>query len=413
MIGFTKLLCGTATAAEAARQQASGRVEPGLLHFSTDERPLVVWNVTHRCNLRCVHCYLDAGRRASEAELNSEEAIHLINDLAALGVPALLLSGGEPLLRKDTLGLAHYASEKGVRPVLSSNGTLITHELAARIRTAGIQYVGVSLDGLEATHDRFRGKPGAFRDALAGIQACHAAGVRTGLRFTLTAHTRADLPGLLDLAEELRVSRFCLYHLVYAGRGTQLKDQDVTPSQRRQAVQLLIDRVLDWDRRCVPIEVLTTDQHADGAFLHAWLAARDPDRAAEARRLLQRQGGCSAGCKIASIDPLGNVRPCQFWGHAALGNVRERRFSDIWRHPANPLLSQLRDRLHRVKGKCASCAHKDICGGCRIRAQAVHADLWAEDPACYLSEQERLACGTSSASAQPQPRESQRERLLR
>ncbi|HUT37014.1 MAG TPA: radical SAM protein [Planctomycetota bacterium] len=413
MIGFTKLLCGSATAAEAARQQASGHVEPGLLHFSTDERPLVVWNVTHRCNLRCVHCYLDADRRAFDAELNSEEAIHLINDLAALRVPVLLLSGGEPLLRKDTLGLAHYAREKGIRPVLSSNGTLITHELAARIRAAGIQYVGVSLDGLEATHDRFRCKPGAFRDAVAGIQACHAAGVKAGIRFTLNAHNLADLAGVLNLVEELRVSRFCLYHLVYAGRGDHLKDHDVTPTQRRQAVQLLVDRVLDWDRRRVPIEVLTTDQHADGVFLHACLAERAPKRAAEVRRLLQRQGGCSAGCKIASIDPLGNVHACQFWGHATLGNVRERRFSDIWRDPADPLLCQLRSKLHRVKGKCARCVHKDICGGCRIRAEAVYGDLWAEDPACYLTEQERTGNGVGGTGVQPESLAPQPERLLR
>ncbi|MBM4031219.1 MAG: radical SAM protein [Planctomycetes bacterium] len=393
MVGFTRLLCGTATVAEAMRQEAAGRVEPGLLRFSTASPPLVVWSITHRCNLRCPHCYLDAPARGHQEELTSEEALALVNDLAALRVPAVIFSGGEPLLRKDVLGLARYATEKGIRPVLSTNGTLITHELAARIRAAGVQYVGVSLDGLEATHDRFRAKPGAFRDAVAGIEACSAAGVKAGIRFTLNAENLADLSGVLDLAEGLRVPRFCLYHLVYAGSGARLKDHDVTPAQRRLAMDLLIGRVLAWARRRVPIEVLTTCQHADGAFLQAYLAERAPEptegRAAEARRLLQRHGGCSAGCKVANVDPLGSVHACRFWRHAALGNVRERKFADIWRDPANPLLCQLRGKLDHLKGKCATCAHKAICGGCRLRAEAVYGDPWAEDPACYLTEHER------------------------
>jgi len=389
VIGFTKLLCGRATVAEAVRQQASGSVAPHLLQFSGSDRPLVVWNVTYRCNLRCAHCYIDAHERSACGELTSEEALALVNDLAEMRVPVLLFSGGEPLMRKDTLGLARYALEKGLRPVLSSNGTLIDAHMASRIRAAGVQYVGVSIDGLEATHDRFRCMPGAFRAAVDGIRHCNQAGVKAGIRFTLSAINCADLPGVLDLVEELAVPRFCLYHLVYSGRGTALKGHDVAPAQRRAAIQTLIERVLDWERRGVDTEVLTTDQHADGVLLQAHMAERDPDRADEVRRLLQMHGGCSAGCKMANIDPLGDVHACQFWGHVSLGNVRQRKFSAIWRDQGNRVLCDLRRKQDLIKGKCAECAHKDVCGGCRIRAEAVFGDAWAEDPACYLTAEER------------------------
>jgi len=391
VIGFTKLLCGQATLSDAIQQRASGHVAPHMLQFTDSDRPLVVWNVTYRCNLACAHCYLDADDRRIRGELTSEEGLALINDLAAMRVPVLLFSGGEPLIRKVTLGLAHYALEKGIRPVLSTNGTLIDPPTAARIKAAGLQYAGVSIDGLEATHDRFRRHPGAFRAALQGIRNCKEAGVKAGIRFTLNSANYAELPGVLDLVEQLGVPRFCMYHLVYAGRGGRMKGQDVTPDQRRQAVQLLIDRVLDWHRRGVETEVLTTDQHADGAFLHAYITRHLPHRAVEVRKLLEMHGGCSAGCKMSNIDPLGNVHACQFWGHLSLGNVRERQFSEIWRDPGSAALWALRRKQDLVKGKCAECAHKDVCGGCRIRAEAAFADIWAEDPACYLTAEERAS----------------------
>ena len=400
MIGFTKLLCGHATVAEAMRQEAAGLVAPHLLQFSASDRPLVVWNVTYRCNLKCAHCYIDARGRSGQDELSSEEALAMINDLAAMRVPVLLFSGGEPLMRKDVLGLARYALERGLRPVLSTNGTLIDRPMASRLKAAGFQYAGVSLDGLEDTHDRFRRQAGAFRAAIEGIRNCTAAGVRAGVRFTLNALNAADLPGLLDLVEELAVPRFCLYHLVYSGRGKRLMAQDVTPEQRRAAIHLLVERVLDWDRRGVEIEVLTTGQHADGAFLLGYVAHERPERAAEVRQLLEMHGGCSAGCKMANVDPLGTIHPCQFWGHVSLGNVKVRKFSEVWRDAGNAALGQLRAKADPLEGKCAECAHREVCGGCRVRAEAAFGDAWAEDPACYLTAEERAGtCAVASAPA--------------
>ncbi len=378
------------------RQSASGSVTPDMLHFSHHDRPLVVWNVTYRCNLECAHCYIDAEERSSRDELTTAEAQRMIDDLAEMRVPVLLFSGGEPLTRNDTLDLARYATDRNLRSVLSTNGTLIDREMAQRIKASGVQYVGVSIDGLGPTHDRFRCRRGAFRAAVDGIRNCIAVGLKSGIRFTLNALNYADLPAVLDLVEELNVPRFCMYHLVYSGRGSDLRDRDVTPEQRRRAVALLIDRTLDWDRRGIRTEVLTTDQQADGAYLHAYITENLPDRVGEVRRLLEMHGGCSAGCKISNVDPAGNVHACPFWGHVTLGNVGERRFSEIWRDPDNPMLKQLRRKHELVKGKCAECAYKEVCAGCRIRAEAAFGDPWAEDPACYLTAEER--CGFTITS---------------
>lgn len=374
---------------EAIRQQTSGDIQHGMLQFSMADRPLVVWNVTYRCNLKCSHCYIDADEQCSGDELTTEQARAMIDDLAEMQVPVLLFSGGEPLMRKDVLELGRYATDRGLRSVLSSNGTLVNPAKAALICEAGFKYVGVSIDGLEAIHDRFRCHKGAFRAAVEGIRNCHATGVKAGIRFTLNADNYSDLPGVLDLVEELDVKRFCMYHLVYSGRGSEMKDRDVTAEQRRTAINLLIERALDWDKRGVDTEILTTDQHADGVYLQAYISKNLPERVGEVHKLLEMHGGCSAGCKMSNVDPVGNVHACQFWGHETLGNVKQRKFSEIWLDPDHALLSKLRRKQELIKGKCAECVHKNVCGGCRIRAESVFGDMWAEDPACYLTAGER------------------------
>jgi len=389
MIGFTKLLCGTATVAEAIRHtKTRGDVPPHMLQFTTDSQPLVVWNVTRRCNLRCAHCYASATDTTHQGELTTEEGKRLIDDLADSGCPVILFSGGEPYLREDVFELGAYAASRGLRPVMSSNGTLIMRDVALRTRDAGFQYVGVSLDGLQERHNRFRGDSGAFQKALDGLRNCADVGLKCGIRFTVTKQNIADLDGILGIVERENVPRFCLYHLVYSGRGKDLMSQDLTKEERREMVQRLMDKAFDWNRRGVAVELLTTDNHADGVMIERYVEEHDPDRLKEVHELLVRHGGCSAGRKFACVDAHGEVHPCQFWRHVSLGNVRDRPFSDIWNDRENELLRKLKNIAENLTGeRCGKCRYKTICGGCRIRAEAVHGDVWGDDPACYLDDE--------------------------
>lgn len=391
MIGFTKLLCGRATVSQALRQtRGEEKREANMLQFTTADRPLVVWNMSLRCNLRCVHCYNESGAGERESELTTDEARRLIDDIAQMGAPVLLFSGGEPLLREDIFELGSYATAQGLRPVVSTNGTLITAEAAAALKEAGFQYVGISIDGLESTHDRLRARADAFRDAWEGLRQVKALGLRTGVRFTVSKDNLADLPGVLDKVAEEKVDRFCLYHLVYSGRGTKLIDHDLSNPERRGMIEWLVKRTEELHAEGRELEILTTDNHADGIFLYHLIRQRDPARAAEVLELLSMHGGCSAGRKFANVDARGDVHACQFWGHVSLGNVRERPFSEIWQDVGNSLVCKLKqgaDSPGRT-GRCALCQYKAYCGGCRVRAEAKFGDTWREDPACYLTDEE-------------------------
>ncbi|WP_276623842.1 radical SAM/SPASM domain-containing protein [Syntrophomonas wolfei] len=388
MIGCTKLLCGTATVSEVIKYSGhEGAVPPQLLQFSDRNRPLVVWNVTNRCNLRCKHCYIEAEDRKYQDELSTEEAREMINDLAAMKVPVLLFSGGEPLIRQDIYELGQMAAEKGLRPVISTNGTLIDDAVARKIKKAGFQYVGISIDGAPATHDEFRNHPGAFADALRGIRACLNNGVKTGIRFTVNKYNQDDLPEIFEIIEREGIPRFCMYHLVYAGRGREMADMDTSIGEKRDILELVSRKTVELYEKGVEVEILTTDNHADGIFLLNHIKEQQPERQEEIEQLLQMHGGCSAGTKFANIDPRGNVHPCQFWQDYSVGNIREKPFSEIWTSD-DELMIKLREKDKHVKGKCGDCSYKSLCSGCRIRARAVYDDLWAEDPACYLTQAE-------------------------
>jgi 12,18-didecarboxysiroheme deacetylase len=390
MIGVTKLLCGKVTPSDALRYgRRSDRSPSHLLQFTHDKKPIVVWNSTKACNLRCIHCYYTANAQPDPDELTTGEARAMIDDLAAFGVPVLLFSGGEPFLRDDLYELGAYAVERGLRTVISTNGTLIDRNAAARIKDAGFSYVGISLDGIGVTNDRFRGMKGAFDAALNGIRACTEAEVKTGLRLTLNHHNYEDLNAIFDLLEEERIRRACFYHLVYAGRGARIQSDDLSLEESRDAVDLIFDRTEDLARRGVDTEILTVDNHTDGPYLLRRVQAEQPERAEEVLQLLQWNGGNSTGIGIGAVDHLGNVHADQFWQHYSFGNVRQRPFSQIWTDTSDPLMAGLKNRQPLLKGRCAACQYLNICNGnFRVRAEAVYDDVWAPDPACYLTDKE-------------------------
>lgn len=390
MIGISKLYCGTVEPSDALRYGRQSRHLPShLLQFSEDKKPVVVWNVTRRCNLKCVHCYAHARDEAFPDELSLREGKAVLDDLAQFGSPVVLFSGGEPLMRPDLPELAAYAVSKGMRAVISTNGTLITPPVAQELKSIGLSYVGISLDGLRDVNDRFRGMKGAFEKALEGIASCQEAGIKVGLRFTMNRLNAGEIPGIFDLLEERNIPRVCFYHLVYAGRGSKLMKEDLSHEETRAAVDLIIDRTRDLHDRGKPKEVLTVDNHADGPYLYLRLLREASPRASEVMELLKMNEGNSSGRGIGCISWDGSIHADQFWRHHSFGNVRERPFSEVWSDLSDPLMKRLKDKKRYVGGRCAGCRWLDVCGGnFRVRAEAAIGDLWAADPACYLRDDE-------------------------
>ena len=396
MVNITKLYCGTDQPADYLRYGHGD----GAPKSASERKPIVVWNVTRTCNLRCVHCYSDSFAQRYPGELTTEQAKGVIDDLAAFGVSALLFSGGEPLVRPDLLELMAYATTKGLRVTLSTNGTLIDEDIAAKLKAIRLMYVGISLDGIGETNDLFRGKKGAFDAAVRGIHACQLVGQKVGLRLTLTRRNCMDLHDIFNFIEAEAIQRACFYHLVYTGRGNRA--DELTNAEIRRAMDIILERALVFHRKGVRREILTVDNHVDNAYVYLKLCAEQPDRAAQVYEWMKWNGGGanSSGIGIANIDTQGNVHPDQFWQSATLGNVKERPFSAIWSDNSIPLLAGLRNRLPLLKGRCAACRFKEICGGSfRVRAFQVHGDPWASDPACYLSEEEVAPATTEVALA--------------
>lgn len=390
MIGISKLYCGTIEPSDPVRYgRKSGNLPSHLLQFSSDKKPVVVWNCTRRCNLKCCHCYSESQNIEYDQEMSTDEALAFIDDLASYGIPVLLFSGGEPLLRPDLLQLISHARNRGIRCVISTNGTMINADMATRLGNAGLSYVGVSLDGLSVKHDEFRQVQGAFERAIRGIRYCREAGIKVGLRFTITKDNAGEIPGIFDLLEQENIPRICFYHLVYTGRGSELKNSDMDHDGTRKLLDLIIDRTTDLHQRGKKVEVLTVDNHADGVYLYLRMKKENSGRADSVMELLQMNGGNSTGIGIGCVSWDGTVHPDQFWRHHSLGNVREKPFSSIWSNETNSLLVSLRNRKILLKGRCRRCVWKDICNGnFRARAESVYGDMWQEDPACYLTEDE-------------------------
>jgi len=390
MIGISKLYCGTVEPSDALRYgRKSSELPSHLLQFSKDKRPVVVWNITRRCNLKCIHCYAHAKDQVFDNELTTDEGKNLIDDLSQYKVPVLLLSGGEPTIRKDLPELAAYAIEKGMRAVISTNGTLITQEMARVLKDIGLSYVGISLDGMEKIHDRFRGVKGAYRAALEGIKNCQDAGIKVGLRFTINKFNVTEIENIFNLLEDMDIPRACFYHLVYAGRGSKLVEEDLTHDETRKAVDLIMDLTKKLHDKGKEKEILTVDNHADGPYLYLRLLKEDPKRAAEVLELLKMNEGNNSGRGIGCISWDGEVYADQFWRHHSFGNVQKRPFSEIWTDTSEPLMKKLKEKKKYVKGRCAKCRWLDVCAGnFRVRAEAVTGDAFAPDPACYLTDEE-------------------------
>lgn len=384
MIGVSKLLCDTENFGDSLRYAQGSH---GQRHgAAAGMGPVVSWNITRTCNLRCVHCYSNSDAKQYSGELTTAEAKQFIADCAAFKVPVLLLSGGEPLIRPDVFELVEYARDKGIRTTFSTNGTLITPAIAKRIKDLGVGYVGISLDGLGEANDKFRGQTGAFDRALAGIRNCLAIGQRVGLRFTINRYNFHDLENIFALIKEERIPRVCFYHLVYSGRGSTMMEHDVTHEESRQAMDLIMKKAVEFGSDC---EILTVDNHADIVYLYLQARKQDPVRAEKIWELMRRNGGNRSGIAFANVDPLGNVHPDQFTQTQTFGNVRERPFGEIWTDTSQPILAGLKDRKPLLKGRCASCKWLSVCNGnFRARAEAVTGDFWESDPACYLTDEE-------------------------
>lgn len=388
MISVTKLLFATEYFGDSLRytdnaHKAKNGVKEGA-------GPVVVWNSTRTCNLKCRHCYMSSDAKKYANELTTAEAKQFIDDLADFNVPVLLFSGGEPLIRPDFFELADYAAKKGVRPTLSTNGTLITPEVARKIKDIGVGYVGISLDGLREVNDKFRGKAGAFEAAMNGIKNCVAVDQRVGLRFTINHHNIQELENIFDFIEEENINRVCFYHLVYSGRGNQMMDEDVTAEESRRAMDIIIRRTRDFEERGLKKEILTVDNHCDGVYMYLKALQEGKDELAQQiKKYISMNGGNRSGMAFAEVDPLGYVHPDQFTQHHTFGNVRERKFGDIWQDTTNPIMAGLKDRKPLLKGRCSKCKFLDNCNGnFRTRAEARTGDFWESDPSCYLTDEE-------------------------
>ncbi|MCX7095187.1 MAG: heme d1 biosynthesis radical SAM protein NirJ [Methylobacter sp.] len=351
--------------------------------------PVVIWNLIRRCNLTCKHCYTTSTDINFPNELTTPEIYTVMDDLKAFKVPVLILSGGEPLLHPDIFDISRRAKDMGFYVALSTNGTKISAANIDEIASIDYQYIGVSLDGLKDTHDRFRRVQGSFDQALNGIRLCLEKGIKVGLRFTLTQDNAHDFPALLQLMDQRNIDKFYLSHLNYGGRGNKNRKDDAHFAMTRTAMDLLFETSYDWLKADKDREFVTGNNDADAVYFLHWVARHFPDKTEHIKAKLEQWGGNASGVNVANIDNLGNVHPDTFWWHYELGNVKERPFSEIWMDTGDPLMAGLKQQPRPLEGRCARCRYQEICNGnTRVRAAQTTGNFWAEDPGCYLSDAE-------------------------
>jgi radical SAM protein with 4Fe4S-binding SPASM domain len=391
MINISKLYCGLAGASDDLRYERSHSFGP-----------VVVYNCTAKCNLRCLHCYSYSQADSSCDELTTAQARQLLWQLAEVDCAVVLFSGGEPLLREDLFELLGEAKQLGLRTVISSNGTLIDSIVAGKLAEADVSYVGISLDGQETFHDQFRGAKGSFKAALAGIDNCKKSGIRTGLRFTITKDNAAQVPAIFDIAALAGVRRICFYHLIRAGRaaphnkpkphvkrGAKYSGLSIPPEKTRQVLDVIIERTDEFVKNGLVDEVLTVDNHADGPYLLLKMQKENNPRYEQARNLLLANGGNKIGEKIVCVGWDGNVYPDQFWRNYSLGSVKDKTFRQIWENSSEPVLAKLRNKSQFADPRCLGCRWFDLCkGNYRFLGTNAHNKYWLNEPACYMTDEE-------------------------
>jgi radical SAM protein with 4Fe4S-binding SPASM domain len=353
---------------------------------------LVVWDFTHKCNLKCKHCYSDSGTTREE-ELTTEEALDVVDQLAETGVTALAFSGGEPLTRSDFFKVAEHAVESGLYVSVATNGTLLTREMAKKLKQAKIHYVEISIDGATAkTHDAFRGVPGAFDKAVSGLKNAIAEDLCACIATTATKNNLEEMPGIIDLAEEIGAERFTYFNFIPTGRGKEHFEQDLSAEEREKLMHYSLNRM---SKGCKTTILTTAPQLArvalqcqgssgTGEVTMSMAHMQTAKVSKKAVPLADFIGGCGAGRLYCSLSPQGDVHPCVFFP-VNVGNLKNEKFKDIWLN--SDMFNILRDRS-KLKGACGACNYKFICGGCRARANAYHNDYLSSDPGCVIANQE-------------------------
>jgi radical SAM protein with 4Fe4S-binding SPASM domain len=293
-------------------------------------------------------------------------------------------------MRKRVFELMAYARRVGVRPTLSTNGTLISRQVAQNMKKAGLGYAGISMDGYGETNDKFRGKAGAFDAMVKGVDNCLAEGVKVSLRFTVTQHNIQDLPKVFDFLEQKNLPRMCVYHLVYSGRGSDIMGDDVERKFSRMVVDQIIERALYFHNHGLEKDLLTIDNHCDGPYLIIKLRERGQHKLADdIYQLLLKQGGNRSGIGFGDVDNLGNVHADQFSWDYSWGNVKQKTFRQIWDGISDETIAAYKYRKPLIKGRCGKCQFFEICNAnFRARARYATGDLWESDPACYLTDDE-------------------------
>ncbi|MGV6853431.1 MAG: heme d1 biosynthesis radical SAM protein NirJ [bacterium] len=370
----------------------------------TPSGPVVIWNLIRRCNLTCKHCYSISADINFPGELSTQQVFDTLDDLWAYGTRVLILSGGEPLLRDDIWDISIKAREMGFYVGLSTNGTLIDENNIDRIVEMDYDYVGISIDGIESTHDEFRQLKGAYESSMHAISLCKQRGIKVGMRFTPTQHNAHELPLLIELMDKEKVDKLYISHLNYGGRGNKNRKTDVVHKTSRWVMDTMFEAAWEDAKNGGTKEYVTGNNDADGVYLLRWVAKNQPQQLDYMRQRLEQWGGNASGKWISNIDNLGNVHPDTFWWNYNLGNVKTRPFSEIWDDLSDPLMAGLKQDNRQLGGRCGVCKEKAICGGnTRIRAFQTTGDPWWEDPACYMYDDELGIQASDYENEKPQP----------